>query len=173
MIQNVLVLAAIVFANQALAEDRRVEWSDLRKGRPASCQAFLAPLEDNSDCDLQSWMARLMKSKIAACTSGNRGLDGSRVSITGYAHPMEVEFRAVQDFLLTPPLRGDCRHPSPPLPDQVIRVSFTQGIDISFDPVWVTGTLRLVRTEDDNAPASYRLDAETVGPATLIDVIRE
>jgi len=166
------LLAWALCANQAVADAVEVDWGDLRAGRPQSCTDFLAPLEDDSDCDLQSWMARLSSSKIAVCAPGAGNLDGSRVSIAGYAHPLEVEFRDVRDFLLTPPLRGDCRHPSPPLPDQTIRVSYAPGIDISFDPVWVTGTLTLERSEDQNAPASYRLDAETVRPATLMDVKR-
>ena len=170
MIQRHFVLAGILFANHALAQNSTVEWSDLRAVRPQSCLEFLAPLEDNTDCDRQTLVAKLAERRIAACTPGNPALNGRQVKIAGYAHPLEVEFTSVRDFLLTPPLRSDCRHPSPPLPDQVIRVHFPKGIDISFDPVWVTGDLTLERTEDDNAPSSYRLDAKSVVPATLIDV---
>lgn len=167
------VLVGLLFANQGLAEQKKLDWGDLREGRPTSCSTFLAPLEDASDCNQQTLVAKLVRSRIAACTPGNSSLDGKQVRIAGYAHPLEVEFKSVRDFLLTPPMRSDCRHPSPPLPDQVVSVSYPRGIDISFDPVWVTGTLTLERTDDENAPASYRLIADEVVPATLKEVSSE
>lgn len=170
MIRHFCALAAILLANQTFAQTKDIDWADLREGRPVSCTAFLSPLEDTSDCVRQSLVAKLAASKIEVCTPGNPSLNGVEVRIAGYAHPLEFEFKSVQEFLLTPPLRSDCRHPSPPLPDQVIMVHFPEGIDISFDPVWVDGTLSLDRSEDDNAPASYRLEAKTVVPATLLDV---
>jgi len=170
VIRHLAVLAGAIIASHALAQDLRVDWSDLRAGRPESCLSIIAPLEDDTDCDQQTLVSKIMASKIASCTPGNLSLNDRQVQIAGYAHPLEMEFKEVQVFLLTPPLRSDCRHPSPPLPDQVIRVHYPKGIEISFDPVWVSGTLMLERTEHDNAPASYRMEATRVDPATLIEV---
>ena len=55
------------------------------------------------------------------------------------------------------------------LPDQVIDVDFSDGLDINANPVWVTGRLRLAPGKSHLAPFGYVLEAETVTPANLPD----
>lgn len=115
-------------------------------------------------------MRQLVTSRFAACAPGNQELDGRDVTIAGYIHPFEMEFRGVTTFLLTPRMRQDCRHPPPPLPDQVIFVEFPEGIDINTDPVWVTGTLRAKSVQNHLAGANYALEAHKIAPAVIPDV---
>ncbi|MEP4767266.1 MAG: DUF3299 domain-containing protein [Roseibium sp.] len=165
------VLALLgVWHGSAVADPLTVSWADLRTDRPASCEALLDNYETQPKCKQQAASARLLSSRYEACAPGNRSLNGQTVRIAGYAHPLEFEFKDVKAFLLIPPLRQDCRHPPPPLPDQVISVSFPDGIDVTADPVWVTGTLKVQRSKTHLATTNYTLIATTVTEATIPDV---
>ncbi|WP_170386911.1 DUF3299 domain-containing protein [Ruegeria atlantica] len=113
---------------------------------------------------------RMLSMQIADCVPGNFGLEGSIVQIAGYAHPIEFEFRDVKSFLLVPLLSQKCRHPLAPLPDQVISVEFPEGIDITADPVWVTGKIFIHPTQRELAPSIYRIEASEIVTATIPDV---
>lgn len=152
------------------ADPLTVSWADLRTNRPAHCAAFLDNYRAQSKCKQQAASARLLSSRYEACAPGTSNLDGQTVRIAGYAHPLEFEFRDVKTFLLIPPLRQDCRHPPPPLPDQVISVTFPEGFDVTADPVWVIGTLRHERNKSHLATASYTLTATSVINASIPDV---
>lgn len=157
-------------AGTAQAEPKTIDWADLRQDRPATCAQFLADYLRQPDCAQQVLVSRLVPQRLMACTPGVAALEGQRITIAGYAHPLEFEFRDVQAFLLSPALRGDCRHPPPPLPDQVVSVHFPKGTDINADPVWVTGRLQIELTENAMAPSRYVLRAEDVRPAFIPDV---
>lgn len=164
-----LVLMA-VFPGSAAADPVTLSWADLRANRPASCAAFLDNYLNQPKCAQQAGSARLLSRRYEACAPGTEGLDGVAVRIAGYAHPLEFEFRDVKTFLLIPPLRQDCNHPPPPLPDQVIAVDFPDGLDVSADPVWVTGVLRLQQSKTHLATTAYTLQARAVTPANIPDV---
>ena len=70
-------------------------------------------------------------------------LDGKRVHIGGYVVPLDFEATNVKEFLLVP-FVGACIHVPPPPPNQIIYVKTAKGFDVegSFDPVYVTGTLK-------------------------------
>ncbi|MGV6803800.1 MAG: DUF3299 domain-containing protein [Ruegeria sp.] len=108
--------------------------------------------------------------QIAECVPGNSDLEGDIVLIAGYAHPVEFEFKGVQNFLLVPLLSQTCRHPNAPLPDQVVSVEYPEGVDITADPVWVTGKIFIRQTQNELAPSVYRIKASDVVTATIPDV---
>ncbi|WP_164659092.1 DUF3299 domain-containing protein [Tropicibacter sp. Alg240-R139] len=164
------VLVLFVLHGAPHAEPLQSTWKDLRKERPAECQAFLEQYLAHPDCAQQTMMATLAANRIAMCTSGDSSLDGKTITIAGYAHPFELAFSGVKEFLLIPRAPQDCRHPPPPLPDQIISVDFPEGLDINLDPVWVTGVLRVRPGETHLAPVSYFLEATSVAPALIPDV---
>ena len=130
-----------------LAEEvQDLTWADLKQSRPAACTDFLTNYLGFPDCAQQTLIARLAPQRLAHCSPGEPSLDGLHVRIAGYVHPLEFEFKGVTEFLLLPPLRADCRHPPPPLPDQVIAVTFPDGVDVTLDPVWITGVLKVEPT---------------------------
>ena len=134
----------------------------MRKGRPAACLKLLETHLQDPDCAKQTLMAKIASGRLAECSPGNAALDGVAVRIAGYAHPVDFEFAGVRSFLLAPPLRTDCRHPPPPLPDQVIAVEYEAGIDVSADPVWVEGILQRGREPRAMSPrraTGWRLPA--------------
>lgn len=165
-----ITLALFLCSGSALAEPLKLTWPDLSQNRPETCAEFLDKYLGHPNCSEQIALTRLLSRRFEMCTPGNSALDGRIIQIAGYVHPLEFEFKGVRKFLLIPPLRRDCRHPPPPLPDQVISVEFPAGVDVNADPVWVTGVLRVQRAGNEIAPAGYTLKATAVVSATIPDV---
>jgi hypothetical protein len=92
-------------------------------------------------------------------------LGGKRVHIGGYVVPLNFDSTRVTDFLLVP-FVGACIHVPPPPANQIIYVKVERGFDVkgTFDPVWVTGTLKVTPTFTGLADAGYSLDAEKIEP---------
>jgi uncharacterized protein len=94
-----------------------------------------------------------------------QSLDGKRVHIGGYVVPLDFEATRVKEFLLVP-FVGACIHVPPPPANQIVYVKAEQGFDVkgTFDPVWVTGTLKVTPAFTGLAEAGYSLTAEKVEP---------
>lgn len=92
-----------------------------------------------------------------------QSLDGKRVHIGGYIVPLDFEATRVKEFLLVP-FVGACIHVPPPPANQIVYVKAEQGFDVkgTFDPVWVTGTLKVTPAFTGLAEAGYSLTAEKV-----------
>ncbi len=90
-------------------------------------------------------------------------LDGKRVHIGGYVVPLDFEATSVKEFLLVP-FVGACIHVPPPPPNQIIYVKTAKGFDVegSFDPVYVTGTLKVASQYTGLAETGYSIDADKV-----------
>jgi len=90
-------------------------------------------------------------------------LDGKRVRIGGYVVPLDFEATTVKEFLLVP-FVGACIHVPPPPPNQIIYVKTAKGFDVegSFDPVYVTGTLKVASQYTGLAETGYAIDADKV-----------
>ena len=90
-------------------------------------------------------------------------LDGKRVRIGGYVVPLDFEATTVKEFLLVP-FVGACIHVPPPPANQIIYVKSDEGFGVkgSFDPVYVTGTLKVTSTSTGLADAGYSIVAEKV-----------
>lgn len=92
-------------------------------------------------------------------------LGGKRVHIGGYIVPLDFDATRVKEFLLVP-FVGACIHVPPPPANQIIYVKIDEGFDVqgTFDPVWVTGALKVTPVFTGLAEAGYRLEAEKVEP---------
>lgn len=90
-------------------------------------------------------------------------LNGQRVRIGGYVVPLDFDATRVKEFLLVP-FVGACIHVPPPPANQIIYVKSAKGFEVQglFDPVWVTGTLKVSQTFTGLAEAGYTIDAEKV-----------
>jgi hypothetical protein len=90
-------------------------------------------------------------------------LDGKRVRIGGYVVSLDFDATSVKEFLLVP-FVGACIHVPPPPANQIVYVKSEQGFDVSgtFDPVWVTGILKVTTAYTGLAEAGYSLVAEKV-----------
>ena len=90
-------------------------------------------------------------------------LNGKRVRIGGYVVPLDFDATNIKEFLLVP-FVGACIHVPPPPPNQIIYVKTAKGFDVSgsFDPVYVTGTLKVASLSTGLAEAGYTIDADKI-----------
>lgn len=95
----------------------------------------------------------------------------SEVLMDGYVLPLSWEGERVVEFLLVPWV-GACIHTPPPQPNQIIHVSFPEGITLQkrFEAVRLKGTLRheplthelFLMDGSRKIPASYQLNQATI-----------
>ncbi|MCC5880271.1 MAG: DUF3299 domain-containing protein [Idiomarina sp.] len=150
MLSTPLWLMANAVANDA----RTLKWDDLKPEdwRPPAVRSQ-AYYEQNPDAQVQT---NLDAPVIEA-------LDGENIKIPGYVVQLEGDDRRVTEFLLVPYF-GACIHVPPPPPNQIIHVKFPQGVPyaVTYDAVWVTGTINVDRSESDIAVTGYTIDATEV-----------
>ncbi|WP_127114889.1 DUF3299 domain-containing protein [Shimia sediminis] len=124
--------------------------------------------------DFQDLMEKrdiLIKARTKANTSPNEELIGENVRIPGYVLPLEFDGQKVIEFLLVPTI-GACIHTPAPPANQVVHVTYADGIEVDglFSAVWVEGALtadlnrQAINFSDGIAPVSstYILSASTV-----------
>jgi uncharacterized protein len=120
-----------------------------------------------SDADPRA--AAMLKSLRAAWDNAptNDAMEGATVRIPGYLVPLEETKAGMKEFLLVPYF-GACIHTPPPPSNQIIHVLPkvpAKGLR-SMDAVWVSGTLRQVRSDTSMGASGYRMDAVLVEPYT-------
>jgi hypothetical protein len=133
---------------------------DLGKlGVPDDVNAFPPPLPEGR------WMSVPTKKPGAPAAPVVASLDGKRVHLGGYIVPLDFAATKVKEFLLVP-FVGACIHVPPPPANQIVYVKTEQGFDVgqTFDPVWVTGILKVTPAFTGLADAGYSLEAEKVAP---------
>lgn len=87
---------------------------------------------------------------------------GRRVRIPGFAVPLEDNQSRVSEFLLVPYL-GACIHTPPPPPNQIVHVRTSTAFDVTaFDPIWVTGELRISKTRSPYGDVAFQLTALSI-----------
>jgi hypothetical protein len=135
-------------------------------GRPAGLSAPAGP-HDGAPAGTAGqpegrWMSSPLKSGDAPAPVVE-ALDGKRVRIGGYVVSLDFDATKVKEFLLVP-FVGACIHVPPPPANQIIYVKADKGFEVSgmFEPVWVTGTLKVTTQFTGLAEAGYSLEAETV-----------
>jgi hypothetical protein len=97
----------------------------------------------------------------------NNEIDGASVRIPGYLVPLADTKSGMKEFLLVPYF-GACIHTPPPPANQIIHVTPQKppkGFH-SMDTVWVSGTLKALRTDSYMGSSGYRMDATAVEPYT-------
>ncbi|MGF1459292.1 MAG: DUF3299 domain-containing protein [Leptolyngbyaceae cyanobacterium] len=104
---------------------------------------YLATLQAQSiDVDwLLAQRERVMQARKQQL-SAPATVSGERVAISGYVLPLTQKRQRVTEFLLVPWL-GACIHTPPPPPNQIVHVTFPQGMAVHdrFDPMTIAGLL--------------------------------
>ncbi|SFQ85104.1 hypothetical protein SAMN05216578_10763 [Halopseudomonas formosensis] len=88
------------------------------------------------------------------------------IQIGGYPVPLDTDARGRYTSFFLVPWPGACIHVPPPPPNQIILVDYPAGFAIEdiYEPLWLTGQLRVEQTSNALADASYRLRADEVRP---------
>lgn len=89
--------------------------------------------------------------------------DGKRVRVPGFIVPLEGDAVRVTEFLLVP-FFGACIHVPPPPSNQIVHVTFPEGVETAsiYDAVWVTGIFSSEGWSGEIATVGYRLTGESI-----------
>jgi len=103
----------------------------------------------------------------------NEDLEGTVVRIPGYALPLELSEGGITEFLLVPYV-GACIHSPAPPPNQMVFVKLREEYEVKslYDPVWITGQLRVERASrsltfvdgTDDVATGYALSGVAIEP---------
>jgi len=99
-----------------------------------------------------------------------KALDGKQISIIGYMVPFDSVDKIDRFVLLQAPFMG-CFHVPPPQPNESVLVKTRQAnVNVTYDPVLITGTLKIEQSYVDGYLVSlYTLNATNVRAAQQKD----
>ncbi|CTQ49479.1 DUF3299 domain-containing protein [Jannaschia donghaensis] len=153
--RSVLALgtAVLIFPATARAAVREIGWEDLiPPGVPYSEIIGEGDLDEVND----TWNPIFDEN----ATKLNETLDGTLIRMPGFVIPLELNAEGVTEFMLVPYV-GACLHMPPPPANQLVVVTTETPWpdDALWDPVWVTGTLRMELQSTELAQTGYALRA--------------
>ena len=151
-------------AHAARAAGAKLEGQELPRRRHAISGAGTSEPPPPPTIDDKRWLSeKRLQPGAGAAPAVVPELNGKRVRIGGYVVPLDFEATNVKEFLLVP-FVGACIHVPPPPPNQIIYVKSAKGFDVqgSFDPVYVTGTIKTASQYTGLAETGYSIDAEKV-----------
>src|SRR5690554_3589575 len=92
--------------------------------------------------------------------------DDRAIQIGGYLLSLATHVQRPYTTFFVVPWSGGCVRIPPPPPNQIILVDYPAGFAIEdiYEPLWLTGQLRVEQTSNALADASYRLRADEVRP---------
>lgn len=96
-------------------------------------------------------------------TQGLKDIVNKKISIRGFAIPLEFKDKKVTEFLLAPYFPS-CMHVPPPPPNQAIHIKLTSGVDYEslYAPIKVTGNLLVVT--GDRVDSGFRIESPEIQP---------
>ena len=145
---------------------REIKWDDLVPADWDPLKQFKNTnfsVMNDSDPRAAEMLKRMRETWDNAPT--NNEMDGVAVRIPGYLVPLEDNKSGLKEFLLVPYF-GACIHTPPPPANQIIHVrpqKPPKGFR-SMDTVWVSGTLKTLRSDSYMGSSAYRMDAVSVEP---------
>lgn len=143
---------------------REIKWDDLVPKDWDPLKQFKNmnfSLMSDSDPRANELLKRMRETWDNAPT--NNDMDGASVRIPGFLVPLEDTKAGLKEFLLVPYF-GACIHTPPPPANQIIYVKADKppkGFR-SMDTVWVSGTLKTLRSDSYMGASGYRMDAVVV-----------
>lgn len=157
-----LVLGLLLSGASALAETQwqELDWLELMPAEDLKLLESMPEIEHEGDGPM-SLPDEIMTGRVVP------EMDNTPARIPGFIVPLKTvgESQRIVEFFLVP-YYGACIHVPPPPPNQIIHVTYPDGIelDVLYDPYWVEGNLTISRTEHDIGTASYAIKAEDVMP---------
>lgn len=90
--------------------------------------------------------------------------DGKPIRLGGYPVPLETDAEGRSTLFFLVPYPGACIHVPPPPPNQLVLVRYPKGIELEdiYNPLWVSGTLKIEQVNNELADAAYAMEGELV-----------
>ncbi len=173
LIGTLLLALLHVAAPVAAGEPRTLQWMDLL---PADDREAMLRLPET--------MAELNRKLLAqgvdqltedvklpdvlTSTAIREELAGEYVRVPGFLVPLQLNEHGEATRFFLVPYFGACIHLPPPPPNQMVHITFSDGIsaDAIYEPYWVTGRMEIETTENELGIATYAMEAQDI---TLYD----
>ena len=93
-------------------------------------------------------------------------IDGKAVRVPGFVVPLEFDDNQVITQFFLVPYFGACIHMPPPPPNQIILVNYSNGLELDalYDPIWISGMLKVSLTENSLGRSAYSMDMHMYEP---------
>ncbi|MBB5392026.1 MULTISPECIES: DUF3299 domain-containing protein [unclassified Herbaspirillum] len=97
-------------------------------------------------------------------------MEGAAVRLPGFVVSLDREGEALKEFLLVPYF-GACIHVPPPPANQIIHVKSSKAVKNvrTMDAVWISGVVKVERSDSSMGAAGYSMTAVKVEPYTAPD----
>jgi len=122
--------------------------------------------DDDPRADAALWKAK----KYWKDAPVDASMEGKPVRLPGFVVSLDREGEALKEFLLVPYF-GACIHVPPPPANQIIHVRSAKAVKNvrTMDAVWISGVLKVERSDSSMGASSYSMKAVTVEPYTAPD----
>jgi len=164
------------FSEQPEVNYRTIEWTELMP--KDDLEAILNQpdyIDDIADGSPEDQLSNRVKSAIVTA-SDNRyqqalvstrvieAFNNQPVRIAGFIVPLEFDGEQTVTQFFFVPYFGACIHMPPPPPNQLIYVSYPQGLKLNalYDPFWITGVIKTSLVENDMATAAYSITVNSI-----------
>ncbi|AYR25379.1 DUF3299 domain-containing protein [Herbaspirillum rubrisubalbicans] len=122
--------------------------------------------DDDPRADAALWKAKKYWKEAPVDPS----MEGKPVRLPGFVVSLDREGEALKEFLLVPYF-GACIHVPPPPANQIIHVRSAKAVKNvrTMDAVWISGVLKVERSDSSMGASSYSMKAVSVQPYTAPD----
>ncbi|CCK74338.1 conserved hypothetical protein [Oleispira antarctica RB-8] len=164
--------------DQPMVKYRTIEWTELMP--KDDLEAILNQpdyIDEIVDGSPEDQLSSRVKSAIAMASDSRyqQALESTRVieefnnqpvRIAGFIVPLEFDGEQTITQFFFVPYFGACIHLPPPPPNQLIYVSYPQGLklDALYDPFWITGVIKTSLVENDTATSAYSIVVNSISP---------
>jgi hypothetical protein len=163
-------LTLLLLATLAHAETPETDWLELMPQSDQKALEAMPEIDHNSPEALGTFDSKggLKQSKglpaVMYSTKTVAAMDGKTIRLGGYPVPLETDANGHSTLFFLVPYPGACIHVPPPPPNQLVLVRYPKGVKLDdiYTPLWVTGTLKIEKINNDLADAAYAMDASKV-----------
>ncbi|UWE14768.1 DUF3299 domain-containing protein [Herbaspirillum huttiense] len=122
--------------------------------------------DDDPRADAALWKAK----KYWKDAPVDPAMEGKPVRLPGFVVSLDREGEALKEFLLVPYF-GACIHVPPPPANQIIHVKIAKAVKNvrTMDAVWISGVLKVERSDSSMGASSYSMKAVSVEPYSAPD----
>ncbi|MBA4290052.1 MAG: DUF3299 domain-containing protein [Pseudomonas sp.] len=174
-----LLLPLLLLSTLACAELPETDWLDLMPPEDRQALEDMPELShDGMEMESGFYNPGGLKQQdqnlpaVMYSTKTVAAFDGKAIRLGGYPVPLETDSQGRSTLFFLVPYPGACIHVPPPPPNQLVLVRYPQGIELEdiYNPLWVSGTLKIEQVNNDLADAAYAMQADVVRLVTDADL---